>query len=213
MASYVQHAKNILADKAPNFMSLNSINAPPIDFADAMKKAKVAVEGKVREVVGEGHQDSKIFLAAINRDARLTFSYLLMQLHARGGQTFWQETAAEDIFAYIAFRVTDIYADILTHIEVEGFHCAPILEELCSIPTMENWRELYTGLRAVIMKQRRSRGIVWSPTQSDVNDVFQRYADKEVMRGAGRAAAWGVGGMAVAAGMVMLGVLWLKSRK
>ena len=130
MASYVQHAKNILADKAPNFMSLNSINgectppptnqptnfkcaflfiaeqnspslcflchphaprlpAPPIDFADAMKKAKVAVEGKVREVVGEGHHDSKIFLAAINRDARLTFSYLLMQLHARGGQTFW----------------------------------------------------------------------------------------------------------------------------
>jgi len=212
MASYVQHAKNILADKAPNFMELNSINAPPIDFADAMKKARAAVEGKVTELIGQG-VDSNLLLAAVNRDARLTFSYLLMQLHGRGGQTFWQETAAEDIFAYIAFRVTDIYADILTHIEVEGFHCAPLLEELCSTPTIENWRELYTGLRIVIMKQRQSRGLVWSPTQSDVNDVFQHYADREVLRGAGRAASWGIGGLAVVAGVAVLGLMWLRSRK
>ena len=74
--------------------------APPIDFADAMKKARAAVEGKVAGIVGGTvHTDSnsgagaavetKSLVAAINRDARLTFSYLLMQLHARGGQTFW----------------------------------------------------------------------------------------------------------------------------
>eukprot|EP00729_Bicosta_minor_P030099 gene30099-28521_t len=164
MATYVQHTKNILADKAPNFMELNNINY-------AMKKARAAVEGKVAGIVGGTDSNSgagaavetKSLVAAINRDARLTFSYLLMQLHARGGQTFWRETAAEDIFAYIAFRVTDIYADILTHIEAEGFRCAPLLEELCSVPTMDNWRELYTGLRVEIMKQRQQKVDAWSP--------------------------------------------------
>lgn len=177
-----------------------------------MKKARAAVEGKVAGIVGGTDSNSgagaavetKSLVAAINRDARLTFSYLLMQLHARGGQTFWvsatgtfsitssdniiylpfkkglafldfrlpsttvttaqRETAAEDIFAYIAFRVTDIYADILTHIEAEGFRCAPLLEELCSVPTMDNWRELYTGLRVEIMKQRQQKVDAWSPS-------------------------------------------------
>ena len=60
--------------------------------------------------------------------------------------------------------MTDIYADILTHIEAEGFRCAPLLEELCSVPTMDNWRELYTGLRVEIMKQRQQKVDAWSPS-------------------------------------------------
>jgi hypothetical protein len=34
MAEYVQHAKNLLSDKAPGFMRLASTSGPPIDFND-----------------------------------------------------------------------------------------------------------------------------------------------------------------------------------
>jgi len=34
MARYVQDAKNILGELAPGFMELDSIETPPIDFAD-----------------------------------------------------------------------------------------------------------------------------------------------------------------------------------
>ena len=59
----------------------------------------------------------------------------------------------------------------------------------------------------------RHTHLLFLKRQSDINDVFQRFADREVLRGAGRAATWGIGGLVIAAGVAALGLMWLKSRK
>ena len=225
MSQYVQQARSVLMSTAPNFMELNHINALPVGFGDAIQKARTGVGGKVAGLASTYMLDDDVqrpaatagshVVSAISTDARLTFSYLLLQLHGRGGQLFWRETRPEDIFAFIALQVVNIYAGILAQIEVEvdGFHYAALaMERICSIQTIDTWRILYAGLRVEILKQRKRKKLNWSPTQTDLHDVFQTYADAGTLQCVTRAATWGRGGVAVAAVLVSLGIVWLRSR-
>ena len=49
MAEFIQHVKNILGDYADDFMELDSICFPPIDFADVWMKRRDE-EGEGEEV-------------------------------------------------------------------------------------------------------------------------------------------------------------------
>ena len=132
---------------APNFMALDAITAPPVDFSDATKKARASVSEHITQLSEcEGMTPAKV-LKAVKKNIRLTFTYLIMQLHARGSQQFWRDTAAEDIFAYIAFRTVDQYADILTHIQVTGYDPVSVLKEICTPETLNDMRTFYAGLR------------------------------------------------------------------
>lgn len=208
MADFVQHVKNILRDEAGDFMQLDSICFPPIDFADALKKARQDVlvmlgeHGRV-----EGRTTEKVL-----DNEWVTFSYLMMQLHVRGSQDFWQHVDEKQLWAYLFFRVADIYADVLTHVPA-GSVDAPALFR-ASLESMADVRARFSLLLGLIRAQRQGKDGTWRPAVAEVQSVMSAYADERlkarVLQGIWRGAA--VAG--VVAGVVALGaLLYLRARR
>jgi hypothetical protein len=106
---------------------------------------------------------------AVVSSARLTFKYLLIQLHGRGDQKFWRDTIVDDVCAYISFCVIDIYADVLTHLEgdLEAVQPAPLLEMLVWTE-MGKWATMCSGLHAQIMLQRSNHNHLWFPNEASL---------------------------------------------
>jgi hypothetical protein len=135
----------------------------------ALAKARVSLVDKMAEVAEHGAVANE----AVVSSARLTFKYLLMQLHCRGDQEFWRVTVVDDVCAYLSFCVIDIYADVLTHLEgdfeadLEAVQPAPLLEMLVWTE-MGKWATMCSGLHAQIMLQRSSHNHLWFPSEASL---------------------------------------------
>lgn len=175
MALYVQRAKNILTDMSQDFMDLNSICTPPINFTDALMKAKAKTTIEVTQIVEKGGNDKEI-VASVMKNATVTFGYLIMQLHARGSQKFWREVDQKKLSPYLVFCVTDMYADILSHITMDGYNAAPPLEALCSMDGIAELSATYDQISRLIINQRAHYDDDWIPDKSSCESIAKRHA-------------------------------------
>ena len=153
MAQYVQRAKDILGEISPDYMALNSVETPPIDFADALLRARRAVTLEVGRISaaaaaaaadgGEHHRVTRV----IRSNVRVTFTYLLLQLHVRGPPEFWRGVDADQLFCYLCFRTLDQYADVITHAQGAGLDARAQLEDLVAVERIATLRAEYNQVR------------------------------------------------------------------
>ena len=172
-------------------MVLNSIETPPIDFADALLRARRAIVSELTRLVplnystsstmttttaaaaaaaaataadgfgdGESSNSSRIgdgsatttsigrpdnneVRRIIRANVRVTFTYLLMQLHVRGGSKFWRNVDSNQLFAYLAFRTIDQYCDVITHAQDRGIDAHFQLKDLVTMERINALRSEY----------------------------------------------------------------------
>ena len=176
----MQFIKNLLADDAPGFMTLAAVcAAPPIDFGDARQRAKAYVAALLARLHNGGGADA---VAQIQAGTKLTFAYLLMQLHSRSSQQFWAAAPAGDVFAFLAFATLDLYADILSHLPAEaaaaaaaaaaaegpppaaaGVDVGAVLPEVISEKTVELLQAFYNRAVVQIARQRARHAVGSNP--------------------------------------------------
>eukprot|EP00040_Diaphanoeca_grandis_P039336 m.258799 g.258799 ORF g.258799 m.258799 type:complete len:211 (+) comp37103_c0_seq1:206-838(+) len=173
MATYVQKAANILNDKAPHFMDLDSICTPPVNFSDALKRARETTNVEISKVLA--NSDMSKVLPAIIKETSVTFSYLLMQLHVRGSQQFWEEVNHEQVQSYLTFRVIEMYADVLTHIQNVHYEPVSALEALISNDTLDTLADLYKHTTRIMQQQRKTHDSSWKPDEESVVEVMDMY--------------------------------------
>jgi len=92
------------------------------------------LQSKLETLVREGKSVSEVTDAVAER-AVVSLSFLSLQLHARGGQEFWRSLDDRALAAYMVYRLADIYADVLTKVEADGYnptYCRKTLEWLSS---------------------------------------------------------------------------------
>lgn len=176
MATYVQNARNILNDDTPDFMDLNSICTPPINFMDSLQKARASTTSEINRLITDGSPASSEVVKAVERNVKTTFAYLVMQLHARGSQTFWREADTNKICAYLIFRVLDQYADVLTNVDTLGFDPTPPLEAVCSAEGIASLKTFFAHLLGLIEQQRALHPNDWQPTELSCQTIMQQYA-------------------------------------
>eukprot|EP00041_Stephanoeca_diplocostata_P012266 m.205737 g.205737 ORF g.205737 m.205737 type:complete len:212 (+) comp18880_c0_seq34:1309-1944(+) len=178
MAEYVRQAKARLLHRTPNFLELDSICAPPIDFADALMKAKTSLEVELLHLTRDGVGPAE-HLTAVKQNASITFAYLSMQLHARGSQEFWGSLDCKATASYLTFRLVDLYADILTHIDDNSYKPAASLEWLCSDVALSAFAWQFSFFATCIKAQRENAGIDWYPDEAAVAEIMAQYKAKQ----------------------------------
>lgn len=107
---------------------------PPIDFRDALNKARASTNEDVLRLIPE--VGAEAVAAAVSLNVKVSFSYLLLQLHARTTQQFWVDVDEDAVRCYLTFAVLDQYTDILSHIRTDGFQAASVLASICSETTV-----------------------------------------------------------------------------
>jgi len=177
MANFVQNAANVLNDKAPNFMDLDSICTPPVNFMDALLRARETTGTEISKILTKNNNNVKAVSMAIQKETSVTFSYLLLQLHVRGSQQFWAGADHNKIQSYLIFRVVEMYADVLTHIKDENYQPVPALEALTSEKHFDRLKTLYTDMVALVAVQRNVQGrdTSWMPNEDHANEIMDQY--------------------------------------
>eukprot|EP00051_Salpingoeca_urceolata_P001501 m.41436 g.41436 ORF g.41436 m.41436 type:complete len:264 (+) comp11457_c2_seq1:433-1224(+) len=199
MAQHVQQVRNVLFDFAGDYMALDSsCGPPPIDLVTALKKARASVEADVGNLPSAADTASVIRIARKNQ--RVCYSFLLLQVHARGSQTFWSQVDGRKLFAYLMFRVTDIFADVLTHLHQESFDCSAVLDDVCSRAAVDRMYAEACALERLIREQRQEHTLEtdWVPSELDLAHLMQQHADNNMVGALKRYALIAAGVAAVA---------------
>eukprot|EP00048_Salpingoeca_helianthica_P008277 m.120868 g.120868 ORF g.120868 m.120868 type:complete len:220 (-) comp14563_c0_seq1:71-730(-) len=181
MAEYVERVKRLLLEQSSNFMELDSICFPPIDFKDALVRGRKQLVESLRDAKAKGDYE-----VAASENFWTTFSFLVMQLHFRGSQEFFEHIEEAQVWAYLFYRTADIYADVVTHMDeasaaAEGGAAAVesvtkiLLDN--SIDSMGETRHRFAVLLKLILEQRAGKDIQWRATVGDCREVMTRFAD------------------------------------
>lgn len=76
------------------------------------------------------------------------------------------------------------YADVLTHVNVDGFDCRQVLEDLVSADRLGGLRQEFNQLLALLQRQRRQHRaeVGWRPSDVDVQLLMREHADIILVR-------------------------------
>eukprot|EP00045_Choanoeca_perplexa_P003123 m.28747 g.28747 ORF g.28747 m.28747 type:complete len:207 (+) comp11877_c0_seq2:20-640(+) len=169
MAGFVQRTRLQLESAAPGFLStLNHIRLPPIDFEDALNRAK-----KDLQQLSNGTQDltTTAAIAKVKAQARVTFSFLTLQLHARGGAAFWAEVDDATLCAFLTFATVELFVDVLTHADPQRQDLDLILTQLTEVSSFHELEQLYERLVTEIKAQRACHPEDWQPQPRHLHAV------------------------------------------
>lgn len=152
-------------------------------FANHSESLQDQVQALVEQ--GKSVEDVK---TAVGDAAALTFSFLVMQLHGRGSQAFWQQQTDKTTSAYLIYRLVDIFADVLTKIEADGYnpqYCREVLEWFGSEAWYDCLEQQFVALATLVKHQRESKPAGWIPDEVAIAEVmrdFKQHGDVAVYR-------------------------------
>lgn len=130
MAATVERIRRQLEQQTPggDFLSAYSaIHAPPIDFSDALRRARQDMAQTEQLLRAAGDDDATTagdsqYLAVqrVLRQALLTQGFLTAQLHARGSADFWQQhlsdkAAGQRLASFVVFAALELLVDVVSH--------------------------------------------------------------------------------------------------
>ena len=171
----------------------------------------------VRQLVEQGKSVNAV-KTAVGQNATVTFSFLVMQLHARGSQAFWRSQDDTATSAYLIFRLVDIYADVLTKVEAEGYnpqYCRNVLDWLSSTECYDALESEFVTLATLIREQRATHDEDWVPDEEAIASIMQtftRTAPTLSLPQSEDTALW-YGAVAVAAAVGVCAVVWALRRR
>ena len=132
--------------------------------------------------------------------------------HSSGSQEFWASTDEKKLWAYLYYRLADIYADVITHEQPGGVDAIAVFAAI--LHDITGFRERFFLLLEEIRAQRKTHDSEWKPTVADCKAVMETYADHRLRIAlAEKGRQWGMR-LAVAAAVVGIGAwLFLRTRK
>ena len=134
MAGFVERARLQLDSAAPGFLAtLNHIRLPPIDFEDALERAKIELRPLTGSLGGTQDLNTAAAIAKVKAQARLTLTFLTLQLHSRGSTAFWNDVEDKNLFAFLAFATIELFVDALTHATPQRRDLDLILTQLTEV--------------------------------------------------------------------------------
>lgn len=175
--TYVENVLQYLTAKAPGFLDeLRSIELPPINFKQCLKLARSHVSDIVTQLSSAEAANSAI--RAAEKQAEVTFSFLLVQLHVRGSASFWSKVEKDALFCFVAFATVDLMVDALSHIpnnDVTGFNTLPLIASTCDADFLKTLEAGYDAMYTMILKQHVENAQDWHPTEQDVDMILDKF--------------------------------------
>lgn len=130
MAATVSFIKQHLEAQTPGgdfLQAYSSIHVPPIDFSDALRRARQEMTQTEELLRAAGDDDATTAgdnqyqaVQRVLRQALLTQGFLTAQLHVRGSADFWQQhltdrEAAQRLASFVVFAALELLVDVVSH--------------------------------------------------------------------------------------------------
>lgn len=148
---------------------------------NAFGNGRQSLQPRIQALVEQGRTVGEV-KSAVGDEAAVTFSFLTMQLHARGSQQFWREQNDRKTAAYLVYRLADIYADVLTKVQADGYnpeYCREVLEWLGSERCFDSFEAQFLALATLVHRQRAGKPDEWMADAQSIDAVMRDFGTSD----------------------------------
>lgn len=97
----------------------------------------------------------------------------------RGSQEFWEHVEGKQLWSFLFFRMSDIYADVITHLPADAVNQGAVFQTI--LHSVETQRAKYFELFDLIKYQRQQQAPNWKPSLEDCDAIMNQFAQQRLM--------------------------------